>query len=36
MTVLIDRDCKIFIDGRLVIRGWESFSGWYWFATEKA
>ena len=25
---------KLFIDGKEVIRGWESFSGWYWFATE--
>lgn len=24
------------IDGKKVLRGWESFSGWYWFATEKA
>jgi hypothetical protein len=25
----------LFIDGKKVLRGWESFSGWYWFATEK-
>ena len=25
---------NLFIDGRKVIRGWESFTGWYWFATE--
>ena len=26
---------ELFIDGRKVIKAWESFSGWYWFATEK-
>lgn len=32
-----DTDGKNFyIDGKKVLRGWESFSGWYWFATEKA
>ena len=25
----------LYIDGKKVIKGWESFSGWYWFATEK-
>jgi hypothetical protein len=25
---------KLFIDGKQVLHGWESFSGWYWFATE--
>ena len=30
-----DRDGKLYIDGKLVLKGWESFSGWYWFATEK-
>lgn len=28
-------DGKLMIDGNPVIKGWESFSGWYWFATEK-
>jgi hypothetical protein len=31
-------DCKndeLYIDGKKVLKGWESFSGWYWFATEK-
>jgi len=27
---------KLYIDGKKVIKGWESFSGWYWFATEKS
>ena len=26
----------LFIDGKKVLKAWESFSGWYWFATEKA
>lgn len=26
---------KLYIDGKKVLRGWESFSGWYWFATKK-
>lgn len=25
----------LFIDGKKVLRGWESFSGWYWFATNE-
>lgn len=25
----------LFIDGKKVIKGWESYTGWYWFATEK-
>jgi len=25
----------LYIDGKKVLRGWESFTGWYWFATEK-
>ena len=27
---------NLYIDGKKVLRGWESFTGWYWFATEKA
>jgi hypothetical protein len=27
---------ELYIDGKKVLRGWESFNGWYWFATEKA
>jgi len=26
----------LYIDGKKVLRAWESWSGWYWFATEKA
>lgn len=25
----------LFIDGKKVIKAWESFTGWYWFAVEK-
>jgi hypothetical protein len=27
---------ELYIDGRKVIKGWESFNGMYWFATEEA
>jgi len=26
---------NLYIDGKKVLCGWESFNGWYWFATEK-
>jgi hypothetical protein len=26
---------SLFFNGRKVLRAWKSFSGWYWFATEK-
>jgi hypothetical protein len=26
---------KLYIDGKEVLKGWESFSGWYWFAVEE-
>lgn len=26
----------LYIDDKKVIRGWESWNGWYWFATEEA
>ncbi len=29
------RNRKLYINGKEVLRGWESFTGWYWFATEK-
>ncbi len=29
------RGGKLFIDGKEVLRGWESWNGWYWFAVEK-
>jgi len=30
-----NRKGKLYIDGKRIIKGWESFSGWYWFATKK-
>ncbi|MHA1325421.1 MAG: hypothetical protein ACTSRL_21730 [Candidatus Helarchaeota archaeon] len=27
---------NLYIDGEKVLRGWESWNGWYWFATEKS
>ena len=27
---------ELYIDGQKVIKGYESFTGWYWFATEEA
>jgi hypothetical protein len=30
-----ERNGELFINDRKVLHGWESFSGWYWFATEK-
>lgn len=35
MAKFESRNDKLFIDGKEVLKGWESFSGWYWFATEK-
>jgi hypothetical protein len=32
MAKFEEKDEKLFIDGKEVIRGWESFNGWYWFA----
>ena len=28
-------DGELYIDNKKVLHGWESFSGWYWFAVEK-
>jgi hypothetical protein len=30
-----EKNGELYIDGKKVLKGWESFSGWYWFATEK-
>ena len=32
--MLENRDGKLYAGDKEVIKGWESFSGWYWFATE--
>jgi len=34
MAKFTEKDDKLYIDGKKVLKGWESFSGWYWFATE--
>ena len=34
MNKLNNKDGKLHIGEKEVIAGWESFSGWYWFATE--
>jgi hypothetical protein len=34
MATLTGTNGKLFIDGKEVIKGYESFSGWYWFAVE--
>ena len=34
MTKLETKDGKLFIGGKEVLKGWESMTGWYWFATE--
>lgn len=28
------KDGDLFIDGKKVLKAWESFSGWYWFGVE--
>jgi hypothetical protein len=33
MSTVIIADGKI--NGRLILKAWESFSGWYWFAVEE-
>ena len=35
MAKFEEKEGKLYIDGKEVLRGWESFSGWYFFATEK-
>jgi len=35
--VKFDTDGKhLYIDGKKVLRGWDSFNGWAWFAIEKS
>jgi len=36
MVTFEERNGKLYIDGKAVIKGFESWTGWYWFATEKA
>tara|TARA_R110002167_G_scaffold65864_2_gene186366 strand:+ start:561 stop:851 length:291 start_codon:yes stop_codon:yes gene_type:complete len=35
MNKLETKEDGLYIGDKKVIKGWESFSGWYWFATEK-
>ncbi len=35
MNAFKERNGELFINGLRVLHGWESFEGWYWFATEK-
>ena len=34
MNKLETREDGLYVGDNKVIKGWESFSGWYWFATE--
>jgi hypothetical protein len=34
MNKLETKEDGLYINEKKVIKGWESFSGWYWFATE--
>lgn len=36
MPEFVSKGENLYIDGKKVLRGWESFTGWYWFATEEA
>ncbi len=35
MAEFQEKDGKLFVNGKEVLKGWESYHGWYWFATEK-
>ena len=34
MSKLKTIDSELYINENKVLKGWESYSGWYWFATE--
>ena len=34
MTKFEIKENELYIEGNKVLRAWESWSGWYWFATE--
>ena len=36
MAIFKAKEDYLYIDGKKVLRAWESWTGWYWFATEKA
>ena len=33
-TLFETKDGKLFIGGKEVLKGWESFTGWFWFGVE--
>lgn len=35
MAKFESKDGKLFINGKEVLKGWESFNGFYWFAVKK-
>jgi hypothetical protein len=35
MAEFQERNGKLYINGKEVLKGWESMTGWFWFATEK-
>lgn len=35
MAKFESKDNQLYIDDHLVIKAWESFTGWFWFATKK-
>jgi hypothetical protein len=35
MSELRTKDGKLYAGDHKVLKGWESYSGWYWFAVEK-
>jgi len=35
MSILHTKDSALYAGDHRVLRGWESYSGWYWFAVEK-
>ena len=34
MNKIETKNDKMYINDKEVLKGWESYSGWYWFATE--
>ena len=36
MAKFESKGADLYIEGKKVLRAWESFSGWYWFGTEKS
>lgn len=35
MAKFVNQNGNLFIDGKKVIKAWESYTGWYWFGTER-